>query len=67
MSSPSGGLDLLILDEFFEGLDNVGQREILKILDLSSITCLVVSHINNDIGAENKLNILYKNKISKLL
>ncbi len=67
MSSKSGGLDLLILDEFFEGLDSNGQGEILNILNQSEVTNLVISHNNNDIGAHSQLIVEYESGISRLM
>lgn len=66
MTCKSGGLNLLCLDEYFEGLDSKGQESILRLLELSKITTLVVSHQNNDIEYPNKLVIKYKNKISTI-
>lgn len=65
-SSKYGGLDLLILDEFFEGLDTKGQRGVLKILDSTNMTTLVISHNNNDIGSESQIWVRYKNKSSTI-
>ena len=66
-SSKYGGLDLLILDEFFEGLDQRGQHGVLKILNSTHITTLVISHNNNDIGAQHQLWVKYENEESKLV
>lgn len=65
-SSNTGGLDLLLLDEFFEGLDSSGQHEILNILSMSKTTTLVISHNNNDVGAQNRIDIEYKDRVSKI-
>lgn len=67
MSSKSGGLNMLLLDEFFEGLDVSGQIEILNILRESQITNLVISHNNADIGAVKQKWVRYQGGISKLL
>ena len=60
-ASDSGGLDFMVLDETFESLDNAGQLELLRILDKSQQTNLVISHQNNDIGRENQIFVKYKN------
>jgi DNA repair exonuclease SbcCD ATPase subunit len=65
-TSKYGGLDLLVLDEFFEGLDTKGQQGVLKILVRTGVTTLVISHNNNDIGAENQIWVNYKDKTSTL-
>jgi len=66
-SSKSGGMNMLLLDEFFEGLDSSGQREILNILQESRITNMVISHNNTDIGATNQSWVRYSNGISSLV
>jgi DNA repair exonuclease SbcCD ATPase subunit len=65
-SSNTGGLNFLGLDEVFEGLDGTGQKEVLNILESTNITTMVVSHMNNSIGAENELMIKKINGISKI-
>lgn len=67
MSSKTGGLNILALDETFEHLDTKGQQGVLKILEQNKVTTLVVSHLNNDIGAKNRLDIQYEDGISKIL
>lgn len=65
-SSKFGGLNFLALDEFFEGLDVKGQKAVLPILEASGITCLVISHMNNNIGAKNELQIDFEDGISTI-
>lgn len=65
-SSMYGGLNFLGLDEFFEGLDQKGQKAILPILEASGITCMVISHVNNNIGAQNELMIEYEDEVSTI-
>ena len=55
LSTTTGGLNLLCLDEIFEGLDNQGQKEALKILNATGITTIVISHQNTSVGYENEL------------
>lgn len=63
-NAKGGGLDLLILDEVFEKLDTTGQEAVLNILNMSNVTTLVISHLNNEIGFKNTLEVYYKNKES---
>ena len=65
-ASNSGGLNMLLLDEFFEGLDAKGQTEILSILNQTDITSMVISHNNADIGAENQVWVNYKDGVSQI-
>ncbi len=67
MTSKAGGLNLLVLDEFFEGLDAKGQSGVLNILSQTSVTNLVISHNNNDIGADNELWVRYEDGVSELV
>jgi DNA repair exonuclease SbcCD ATPase subunit len=66
-TSKSGGLDLLLMDEYLEGLDNKGQAAVLEIFKKSEITTLVVSHHNNDIGWDNQILVSFKNNVSKMI
>lgn len=65
-TSKYGGLNFLALDEFFEGLDVRGQKMVLPILEASGVTCLVISHMNNNIGANNELYIELEDGISSI-
>lgn len=66
LTTKGRGLDLLLLDEFFEGLDSRGQKNVLEILSKSSITTLVVSHNNNDINFPHKIWFNYQNGVTTL-
>ncbi len=66
MSSKSGGLNFLGLDETFDGLDVKGQRMVLPILEGFRTTIMVISHNNNDIGAMNQLWIDYEDGVSRI-
>jgi exonuclease SbcC len=67
MSAPTGGLNLLILDEVFDGLDATGQRDVVNILEHIGVTTMVVSHRNDPIGAENELYIKKIDGVSRIL
>ena len=66
LASPNGGLDILALDETFDGLDITGQIECFKILEKSKITNLVITHMDKPIGADNEVRIEKENSISKI-
>jgi DNA repair exonuclease SbcCD ATPase subunit len=66
LSTNGRGLDLLGLDEMFEGLDSTGQIEISRILDKTGVTTLVISHMNKPLGTDNELFALKRNDISVL-
>jgi exonuclease SbcC len=67
MSAPTGGLNLLILDEVFDGLDATGQRDVVNILEHIGVTTMVVSHRNDPVGAENELYIKKIDGVSRIL
>ncbi len=58
LSSNGRGLDLLALDEMFEGLDSTGQVEVSKILERVGNTILVISHMNKPLGCENEVFVI---------
>lgn len=67
MNCPTGGLNLLCLDEVFEGLDNKGQIAIIKLLEVMNVTSLVVTHRSQPIGTENEIFIEKINRISRIV
>ena len=67
LTCPSGGLNLLTLDEVFEGLDQKGQIEIIRVLEKINITSLVVTHRSQPIGAENEIFVEKIDRISRIV
>lgn len=67
LTCPTGGLNLLTLDEVFEGLDQRGQIEIIKVLENMNITSLVVTHRSQPIGAENEIFIEKVDRVSRII
>lgn len=64
MSCNGGGLNFLVLDEKFDGLDSSGQHQIVSILQNIGVTTIIISHRNNSIGAENELFVEKINGVS---
>ncbi len=60
------GLDFLSLDEIFEGLDYLGQKEIISILRKADTTSMVISHNADNFAMENELYVVYNKSISRL-
>lgn len=67
MNCSTGGLNLLCLDEVFEGLDNKGQIAIIKLLEVMNVTSLVVTHRSQPIGTENEIFIEKIDRISRIV
>ena len=68
LSTDGRGLNFLGIDESFDkGLDFIGQKSSLEILEKSGVTTLLISHSNNDIGAKHKMFIEKTNDVSRVL
>lgn len=67
LTSPTGGLNFLGLDEVFEGLDKTGQIDVLNILNNLKVTSLVITHRNQPIGAQNEVFIEKVNGHSRII
>lgn len=66
LSSKSGGLNLLILDEIIESVDSSGVNEILNQLNSLNQCIYVITHASNMHNFENKIEIVKQNSISKI-
>ena len=66
MSSDGRGLNLLILDETFPGIDTKGKENIIRILEQLGITVLmVVQNVSAGFNNENKLIVQKQGDISE--
>jgi len=65
--SKSGGLDMLLLDEVFDGLDPRGQAEITNLIEESEITTMLISHGNYESSVGNSLFVRMENEESKIV
>lgn len=65
-TSPQGGLNLLGLDEVFEGLDQKGQERTLSMFNNVMKTSLIISHQNYEVGAVNPIKCIYQNGITNV-
>lgn len=66
LSSNSGGLDLLLLDEIIESVDAAGVSEIMKQLNTIGQTIAVITHANQVREFTNQTVVVKQNKISKI-
>lgn len=57
LSSPSGGLDYLMIDEITEGLDSLGVESLAKSIQQLGITCNIISHIKHDSVFDNIITV----------
>jgi DNA repair exonuclease SbcCD ATPase subunit len=67
LTCPTGGFNILTLDEVFEGLDQKGQIGIIKVLESMNMTSLVVTHRSQPIGAENEIFIEKIKRVSRII
>lgn len=66
-ASSTGGLSLLCMDEFLSALDVTGQNEVIKMLEQSKLTSVLVMHHAGDAQAKNKVTVYMKNEISEIV
>jgi DNA repair exonuclease SbcCD ATPase subunit len=67
MSTNGNGLNLVALDESFNGIDSDGQEAIIKILENLGITVLMITqNVSSEFNNENKMLIVKENGVSKI-
>lgn len=68
LSSNGGGLNLLVFDECFHGMDSRGQENIIKIFEKMGITILVITqNVSEGFNNENTLMVVKENGVSRYL
>ena len=68
LSSDGRGLQVLMLDETFSGIDSEGQENIIKILESLGITVLMITqNVSSEFNNENKLMVIKENGVSRFV
>ena len=68
LSSNGGGLNLLLLDECFHGMDSRGQENIIKIFERMGITMIVITqNVSESFNNENTLRVVKENGVSRYI
>lgn len=68
LSSNGGGLNLLIFDECFHGMDSRGQENIIKIFEKMGVTILVITqNVSEGFNNENTLRVVKENGVSRYI
>ena len=68
LSSNGGGLNLLLFDEVFPGIDNKGQENIIKIFEKMGGTILVITqNVSEGFNNENTLRVVKENGVSRYI
>ena len=66
LSTNGKGLNLLLMDECFHGMDSRGQENIIKIFERMGITILVITqNVSESFNNENTLFVVKENGVSK--
>lgn len=66
LSSNGGGLNLLVFDECFHGMDSRGQENIIKIFERMGVTILVITqNVSEGFNNENTLRVVKENGVSR--
>ena len=68
LSTNGRGLNLLIFDECFHGMDSMGQENIIKIFEQMGITILVITqNVSESFNNENTLYVVKENGVSRYI
>jgi DNA repair exonuclease SbcCD ATPase subunit len=68
LSSNGGGLNLLVFDECFHGMDSRGQENIIKIFEKMGVTILVITqNVSEGFNNENTLRVVKENGVSRYI
>lgn len=68
LSLDGKGLNMLILDECFHGMDSRGQENIIKIFERMGITMLVITqNVSESFNNENTLRVVKENNVSRYI
>ena len=66
MSTDGRGLDMILLDEAFHGIDSMGQEHIIRTLENVGITSMMITqNVSADFSAKNKLIVRKIDKVSR--
>ena len=65
LSTNGKGLNLLCLDECFNGIDSEGQENIIKVMERMGITILMITqNVSDNFNSENKLYVVKDRKVA---
>ena len=68
LSTNGRGLNLLLLDEVFPGIDAMGQEKIIKVLETLGITIMLITqNVSESFNNENTLYVVKENGVSKYI
>lgn len=68
LSSEGRGLQALMLDETFAGIDSEGQESIIKILENLGMTVLMITqNVSSEFNNENKLVVVKEDGVSRFI
>lgn len=66
LSTNGRGLNLICLDECFNGIDSEGQENIIKVLEKVGVTILMITqNVSDSFNNKNKLYVVKENKVAR--
>lgn len=68
LSLDGRGLDLLLLDETFHGVDSRGQENMIKILEnIGNTVLMITQNVSSEFNSENKILIVKEDGVAKIV
>lgn len=68
LSTNGRGLNLLLLDEVFPGIDSKGQEKIINTLNKIGITVMMITqNVSDNLNVDNKITVIKENGISTFI
>ena len=68
LSTNGRGLNLLLLDEVFPGIDSKGQEKIINTLNKLGITVMLITqNVSDNLNVENKITVVKKGGVSSFI
>lgn len=68
MSMNGKGIDMLLLDESFAGIDSEGQESVIRILEDLGVTVLMITqNVSSEFNNDNKVVVVKENGVSRIL
>ena len=68
LSTNGRGLNLLLLDEVFPGIDSKGQEKIINTLNKLGITVMMITqNVSDNLNVENKITVVKEGGVSSFI
>ena len=67
LASPSGGIDLFMIDEITEGVDSLGIENLAQAINKLGITSMIISHVSHKKVYPNIITVQKVNGVSQFV